>query len=86
MKIEKAKNEIIKNFKDLKVGEAFHPSSHSSIDVYIKTYDLICHNFFDDIEDQEDNRYNAIKLSNGEPIWFSDFEKVITPNCKIVVE
>lgn len=86
MKIEKAKNEIVREFKDLSISEAFYPSNHSSTDLYIKTYDFICYKLFDGTEDQEDNEYNAIKLSNGKPYLFSHFDKVVIPNCKIVVE
>ena len=86
MKIEKAKNENIIDFKDLPVSEAFSSSTHFATDLYIKTYDFICYKFFDGIEVQEDNKYNAIKLSNGRPYLFSRFDKVIIPNCKIVVE
>ena len=86
MKIEKAKNEIVKNFKDLEVGEAFYSSTHFATDLYIKTYDFSCYKFFDGTENQEDNEYNAIKLSNGRPYLFSPFDKMVIPNCKIVVE
>ena len=86
MKIEKVKNENIIDFKDLPVSEAFYSSTHFATDLYIKTYDFICYKFFDDTEDQEDNGYNAIKLSNGRPYLFSPFDKVVIPNCKIVVE
>lgn len=86
MKIEKAKNENIVNFNDLPVGQAFYSSTHFPTDLYIKTYDFICYKSFDDTEDQEDNGYNAIKLSNGIPYLFSPFDKVVIPNCKIVVE
>lgn len=83
MKIEKAKNEIVKSYIDLKVGEAFYRSNQSSTDLYIKTYEFGCVDFS---EYEDANEYNAINLSNGKPIWFSNFEQVITPNCKIVVE
>ena len=83
MKIEKAKNEIIKNFKDLKIGEAFYPLDCSLTDLYIRTY--ISEYKYSSIY-QEKNKFNTIKLSDGKPYWFSDFDKVITPNCKIVVE
>lgn len=87
MKIEKAKNEVIKSYNDLNVGEAFYPLGCCSLtDLYIKTYDFICYKLFDGTEDQEDNEYNAIKLSNGKPYLFSTFDKVVIPNCKIVVE
>ena len=86
MKIEKAQNEHIIDFRDLPISEAFYPSNRSSTDLYIKTYDFICYKFFDGTEDQEDSGYNAIKLSNGKPYLFSPFDKVVIPNCKIVVE
>lgn len=83
MKIEKAKNEIVRSYIDLKMGEAFYRLNQSSTDLYIKTYEFGCVEFS---EYEEVNEYNAINLSNGKPIWFSNFEQVITPNCKIVVE
>lgn len=86
MKIEKVKNENVRDFKDLFISEAFYPSNHSSTDLYIKTHNFICYKFFDGTEDQEDNEYNAIKLSDGKPYLFSHFDKVVIPNCKIVVE
>lgn len=86
MKIEKVKNENIKNFEDLDIGEAFYPFNHFSSDLYIKTYDFECEDAYEDAEDIENNEYNAIKLSNGEPYWFNDYDKVVVPNCKIIVE
>ena len=83
MKIEKAKNEIVKSYIDLKVGEAFCRLNQSSTDLYIKTYEFGC---VESSEYEDVNNYNAINLSNGEPICFSDFEKVVIPNCKIVIE
>lgn len=84
MKIEKAKNEVIKSYNDLNVGEAFYPLGCCSLtDLYIKTYEFGCVEFS---EYEEDNEYNAIKLSNGKPYLFSHFDKVVIPNCKIVVE
>lgn len=83
MKIEKAKNEIVKSYIDLKVGEAFYRLYQSSTDLYIKTYEFGC---VESSEYEDVNDYNAINLSNGHPIWFSDFEKVVIPNCKIVIE
>ena len=86
MKIEKVKNENIKSFESLDVGEAFYPLNHFSNDLYIKTCKFICYKFYEDNAEQEDNEYNAIKLSNGMHYWFSDFDKVVVPNCKIMVE
>lgn len=83
MKIEKAKNEIIRDFEVLNAGDAFYPLNHFSSDLYIKTYNFECKEFYDD---SEDDQYNAIKLSNGEPYWFSDSDDVVVANCKIVVE
>ena len=85
MKIEKVKNEIIRNFNDLTVGDAFYPSNHFSSDLYIKTYDFECEEACNIAEDDDDG-YNAIKLSNGEPYWFANYDKVVIPNCKIMVE
>ena len=86
MKIEKVKNENIIDFRDLPISEPFYPSNHSSTDLYIKTYDFICYKSFDGTEVQEDNEYNVIKLNNGKPYLFYLFDKVVIPNCKIVVE
>lgn len=83
MKIEKVRNEVIKNFVELGNGDAFYPSNHFSSDLYIKTYDFECE---EACEISEDNEYNAIKLSNGEPYWFANYDKVVIPNCKIMVE
>lgn len=84
MKIEKVKNEIIRNFNDLTIGDAFYPYNHFSTDLYIKTYDFKCEECCDGSE--EDDEFNAIKLSNGEPYWFAGYDKVVVPNCKIMVE
>lgn len=84
MKIEKVKNENIKSFEDLDIGDAFHLLNHPSTDLYIKTYDFECEKAWEYLDD--DNTYNAIKLSNGKPHWFTNYDKVIIPNCKIVVE
>lgn len=86
MKIEKAKNENIKSFEDLNIGEAFYPFNHLSTDLFIKTPQFICYKFYEDDDEQEDNTYSAVKLNNGKPYWFSNFDKVVIPNCKIVVE
>ena len=86
MKIEKVKNENVKCFEDLAIGEAFYLFNHLSTDLYIKTKQFICSEFYEDNEEQEDDTYNAIKLSNGNPCWFSNFNKVVISNCKIVVE
>lgn len=86
MKIEKAKNEIIKNFESLNRGDAFYPLNHFSSDLYIKTYDFECEEAYEDAEDIENNEYNAIKLSNGEPYWFANYDKMVVSNCRIVVE
>lgn len=86
MKIEKVKNENIKTFEELNVGEAFRFTNYFSTDLCIKTYEFICDTFFYDTEEEEDNKYNAIKLNNGEPVWFDNYTKVVIPNCKIVVE
>ena len=83
MKIEKAKNKIVKSYIDLKVGEAFYRLNQSSTDLYIKTYEFGC---VESSKYEDVNDYNAINLNNGHPIWFSDFEKVVIPNCKIVIE
>lgn len=85
MKIEKVKNEVIKSFDSLGIGDAFYPLNHFSSDLYIKTYNFDCEECCN-IPDSEDNEYNAIKLSNGEPYWFADYDKVVIPNCKIMVE
>ena len=86
MKIERVKNEDVRNFDDLKVGEAFRPVNYFSTDLLIKTYDFICYKCFDHDDDEEDNQYNAIHLLSGKPYWIESFEKVVVPNCKIVVE
>lgn len=86
MKIEKTKNENIKNFEDLNRGDAFHPLNHFSSDLYIKTYDFECEDAYEITDNVDANAYNAIKLSNGEPYWFAEYDKVVVPNCKIMVE
>lgn len=83
MKIEKVKNEVVKSFDSLGIGDAFYPLNHFSSDLYIKTYNFECEGVCDGTEDDE---YNTIKLSNGEPYWFADYDKVVIPNCKIMVE
>lgn len=87
MKIEKVKNENIEKFEDLAPGDAFtRIPNHSSSDLYIKTYDFVCEDAYEITDNVDANEYNAIKLSNGEPYWFADYDKVVVPNCKIVVE
>lgn len=84
MKIERVKDENIVKFADLSEGDAFaRIPNHSASNIYIKTYNFECEGILDDVED---NLYNAIKLSDGEPAYIALFEKVIIPNCKIVVE
>ncbi len=83
MKIEQVKNEVTNSFGGLKIGDAFTPVNHLLTDLYIKTYDFECERVY---EGSEDDQYNAIKLSNGKPYWFSSFDKVVIPNCKIMVE
>lgn len=84
MRIEKAKNENVKCFENLAIGEAFYPFNHFSTDLYIKTYGFECEEAWENLDD--DNAYNAIKLSDGKPYWFTHYDKVVIPNCKIVVE
>ena len=86
MKIEKVKNEDVRKFDELTVGDAFRLPNHFSTDLHIKTEEFVCYKYFGDSETQEDNVYNAIKLNNGKPTWFPGYERVVVPNCKIVVE
>lgn len=83
MKIEKVKNEDIRKFGELTVGDAFRLPNHFSTDLHIKTYDFECEGVYDG---SEDDQYNAINLSNGKPSWFPEYERVVVPICKIVVE
>lgn len=85
MKIEKAKNEVIKSFDELAVGDAFILVDHFTNDICIKTYEFDCDTYLDDC-DEEDCRYNAFQLRNGHPVWFDAYTKVVVPNCKVVVE
>lgn len=86
MKIEKVKNEDIRKFDDLTTGDAFRLPNHFSSDLYIKTYDFEWEGFPDEDGNVEVEQCNAIKLSNGQPIWFPGYEKVVVPICKIMVE
>ena len=86
MKIEKIKNENIKNFEDLNIGDAFYPLNHFPNNLYIKTYDFECEDAYEISDNVDVNEYNTIKLSNGEPHWFANYDKVVVPNCKIVIE
>lgn len=86
MKIEKVKNEDVRKFDELNRGDAFYPLNHFSSDLYFKTYDFECEEAYEIPDDIDANKYNAIKLSNGEPYWFADYDKVVVPNCKIMIE
>ena len=50
MKIEKVKNEVIKKFEELKVGEAFIPKNYFTSDICIKTYRFFS-NEFDELKE-----------------------------------
>lgn len=87
MKIEKVKNEVIKKFNELRVGEAFIPKNYFTTDICIKTYSFTCEEFDDENEDWDgEQTYNALVLRNGDPFWYNDLSEVIVPNCKIVIE
>ena len=86
MIIEKAKNEVIKRFAELKVGEAFILKDYFTTDICIKTYSFISEEFDELKENYEEESYNAFKLRNGDPFWCNDLSEVVVPNCKVVVE
>ena len=86
MKIEKAKNEVIKRFDELKVGEAFILKEYFTSDICIKTYSFISEEFDELKENYEEESYNAFKLRNGDPFWCNDLTEVIIPNCKVIIE
>ena len=88
MIIEKVKNEAIKKFNDLKVGEAFALKSYYfPTDIYIKTYSFTSDEF-DELKENWDGEeiYNAFQLRTGDPFWCHELTEVVVPNCKVVVE
>lgn len=84
MKVEKVKNEVVKTFGNLCVGEAFLLYNGFPTDIYIKTYEFTCEEYYN--EETNDCEYNAFILNTGEPAWIEVFTEVIVPNCKVIIE
>lgn len=81
MKIQQKVGTREVSFSSLVGGDTFRAVESNPDVIWMKTDYIEV-----DEDDDEDDGYNAVDLSDGEMTWFEDFEKVIPVTVNAVIE